>query len=167
MISTKACRRQAVSDWYSMSENKNKQNLMVPQKGPEDRTGIVRKSMDLLGNAVTSLKGQDLNELVDRYTSEVTLVLEGMSGDLTVLQQMADDISARLTTLEENEKGNQKEWNSALDSLRKQVEVLSKKAATEQKRKGTLLAALKQGTWIAAILASAWVITALLKFFGG
>lgn len=150
-----------------MSEDNNEQRLSVPSLGPAARTGIVRKSIDLLGNAVSSLKGQDLSELVDRYTSEVTLVLEGMSEDLGGLQRAADDLSARLTILEENMKINEQEAESALAGLRKQVDALSKKAFTEQKRKGTLTAVLRQATWIAAILAGAWVITALLKFFGG
>lgn len=135
---------------------------------PEDhkKSGLVERSKELIDSAVSSLKGKDMNALVEEYTQEVTLVLEGISSDLTELSEKEKLNAANQTILEENVRSNARETADKLNALQKRVEALEKK--TENKRqKGTVTGALKQATWIAAILASAWVITALLRTFGG
>lgn len=135
---------------------------------PEDhkKSGLVERSKELIDSAVSSLKGKDMNALVEEYTQEVTLVLEGISSDLTELSEKEKLNAANQTILEENVRSNARETADKLNALQKRVEALEKKTETKR-QKGTVTGALKQVTWIAAILASAWVITALLRTFGG
>lgn len=135
---------------------------------PEDhkKSGLVERSKELIDSAVSSLKGKDMNALVEEYTQEVTLVLEGISSDLTELSEKGKLNAANQTILEENVRSNARETADKLNALQKRVEALEKKTETKR-QKGTVTGALKQATWIAAILASAWVITALLRTFGG
>lgn len=136
------------------------------QSEDHKKSGLVERSKELIDSAVSSLKGKDMNALVEEYTQEVTLVLEGISSDLTELSEKEKLNAANQTILEENVRSNARETADKLNALQKRVEALEKK--TENKRqKGTVTGALKQATWIAAILASAWVITALLRTFGG
>ena len=135
---------------------------------PEDhkKSGLVERSKELIDSAVSSLKGKDMNALVEEYTQEVTLVLEGISSDLTELSEKEKLNAANQTILEESVRTNARETADKLNALQKRVEALEKKTETKR-QKGTVTGALKQATWIAAILASAWVITALLRTFGG
>lgn len=141
-------------------------NNLPAQQEPTKKGGIVQKSMDFLDNAVSSLKGQDLNTLVEQYTAEVTLVLEGMHEDVSSQQQLLQELSARLTILEEGRREQEKETQQTLKDIKKQLEALQKKAENS-KKKGTVTSVLMQLTWIAAILAGAWVVTTALKLFGG
>ena len=103
---------------------------------------------------------------MEQYTQEVTVVLEGMSEDLNTLQQQGQELSARLTILEENSRGKEKQTDQAIKDLKKQVETLAKKNE-DSKKKGTVTSVLTQVTWITGILAGAWVLTTMLKLWGG
>ena len=142
------------------------QNNLPMEQDSQKKAGLVQKSKDFLDSAVSSLKGQDLNALVEQYTQEVTVVLEGMSEDLNTLQQQGQELSARLTILEENSRGKENQTDQAIKDLKKQVETLAKKNE-DSKKKGTVTSVLTQVTWITGILAGAWVLTTLLKLWGG
>lgn len=130
---------------------------------PEKKAGLIQRSKDLLDTAVGGLKGKDMNLLVDEFTSEMTLVAEGLSEDLIRTQQQVEQLSAS-QTLEEAERLLLAE---RLEELQRRVQTLEKGQEKALARKGTLTGVLRQITVIAAILAAAWVITALLKTFGG
>jgi Flp pilus assembly protein TadB len=130
---------------------------------PEKKAGLIQRSKDLLDTAVGGLKGKDMNLLVDEFTSEMTLVAEGLSEDLIRTQQQVEQLSAS-QTLEEAERLVLAE---RLEELQRRVQTLEKGQEKALARKGTLTGVLRQITVIAAILAAAWVITALLKTFGG
>lgn len=136
------------------------------QQDNNKKIGLVQRSKELIDSAVSSLKGQDVNALVEEYTQEVTLVLEGMSSDLNALSQKNDQLAANQTILDENARAKAKETADALNTLQKRVEALEKKLA-DKRPKGTVTSVLKQVTWIAVILAAAWVITSVLRTFGG
>ncbi len=132
------------------------------QQENNKKIGLVQRSKELIDSAVSSLKGQDVNALVEEYTQEVTLVLEGMSSDLNALSEKNEQLAALQTISEEKAR----ETAEALNALQKRIDALEKKSADKRQR-GTVTGVLKQVTWIAAILAAAWVITAVLRTFGG
>ncbi len=134
---------------------------------PQRKPGLVRKSVDALNEAVNSLKKQDMTELVETFTAEMTLVAEGLSDDQTQLAQQTAQLSAQQTLYEEALRSHTEITAKALQDLRKRVEALEKKSEKTARQRGTITQALRQATWIAAILGAAWVITALLKTFGG
>lgn len=157
----------------------NDDNGLPAVQREEKKPGLVQKSKELLDSAVSSLKGQDLNRLVDTYTSEVTVVLEGMGEDLARLNRQTEDASARLTLLEEESRRREEETKKreneykrreedlqkALADTRRALEKQTEKNEKAKQKKGTVTGALRQLTWIAAILGGAWVVTTLIHAF--
>ena len=122
------------------------------------------KPKNIIESAISGLKGRDIYKQVDRYTVEVTTVLEGMSADLNSLYDKQEYNSAEITVITER----LQEQNKRLNSIEQDIKRLQDGITTEQKRKkGVLQSSLKQVTWIALIVSGAWVITTLLRTFGG
>lgn len=143
----------------------NGEHLPSEQDGSK-KIGLVQRSKELLDSAVSTLKGQDMNALVEEYTQEVTLVLEGLSSDLNALTEKEEQLAANQTLMEESARTKARETAETLQTLQKRVEALEKKIVAKRE-KASVSSVLKQVTWIAVILASAWVITAVLRTFGG
>lgn len=143
----------------------NGEHLPSEQDGSK-KIGLVQRSKELLDSAVSTLKGQDMNALVEEYTQEVTLVLEGLSSDLNALTEKEEQLAANQTLMEESARTKARETAETLQTLQKRVEALEKKIVAKRE-KASVSSVLKQVTWIAVILASAWVITAVLRIFGG
>lgn len=147
--------------------------IAIPQQTPpaappeEKKAGLVQKSMDFLGNAVNSLKGRDLHQLIEEFTAEMTLVAEGLSDDQTRMKEETAQLSARQTILEENGRALQGDVENTLRDMNKRLQEIERKVNNPKAPRATLSTILKQATWIAAILSAAWVITALLRTFGG
>ncbi|MGI6689934.1 MAG: hypothetical protein ACOX63_03640 [Christensenellales bacterium] len=139
--------------------------LSTPQE--QKKPGLVKKSLDMLEGAVSSLKGKDINHLIEVFTSEMTLVAEGLSEDQVRTSHEVADLSARQTILEEEANAFQADNARQLQTILKRLDALEKQQVSRKTKKSTLLLALRQATWLAAILAAAWIITAAMKFFGG
>lgn len=146
-----------------MSLDEQDRESLMPDPRPEKRQGIMQRSKDMLDSAVSGLKGRDMLALVDEFTSEMTLVAEGLSEDLQRVQQQGAQIGADQTIASEGSRRLEEE----IRQLQKRVEALEKKQDKQTAKRGTLTGVLKQVTVIAAIIAVAWVITALLGVFGG
>ncbi|MGI6739389.1 MAG: hypothetical protein ACOX54_08500 [Christensenellales bacterium] len=122
------------------------------------------KPKNIIESAISGIKGRDIYKQVDRYTEEVTTVLEGMNADLHSLYDKQEYNSAEITIITER----LQEYGKRLNSIEQDIKRLQDSIAKEQKRKkGVLQGSLKQITWIALIISGAWVITALLRTFGG
>jgi len=147
------------------------------------KTGIVRGAVGFLENTFNSLKGKDINKAVEEFTSEMTIVCEGLSEDQEMLRKEVENASAQLTILEENARSNRANAENGISELRKTVEKIQKKLnviddlqlkiaelektfKTQQKeKKQGLTAILRQATWLVGIAAGAWIITTILKMF--
>ncbi|MHC1785939.1 MAG: hypothetical protein AB9880_02580 [Christensenellales bacterium] len=136
--------------------------LIKPQ-GSDKRPGLIRRSREMLDTAVSGLRGHDMSTVVDEFTSEMTLVAEGLHQDLVRSQQELAQLSADQTIL--NEQALERE--ERILQLQRRLEALEKKQERQTAKRGTLTTILRQVTLIAAIIAAAWVITSLLKTFGG
>lgn len=146
-----------------MSLDEQDRESLMSDPRPEKRQGIMQRSKDMLDSAVSGLKGRDMLTLVDEFTSEMTLVAEGLSEDLQRVEQQVAQLGADQTIASE---GSQR-LEMEIRQLQKRVEALEKKQDKQTAKRGTLTGVLKQVTVIAAIIAVAWVITALLGVFGG
>ena len=134
--------------------------MTEPQQ--EKKQNLIQRSKGVIDQAVSGLKGRDMNTLVDEFTSEMTLVAEGLSEELVLAQQELSQLSASQTLMEDGKR----KLEQRIDGLQKRLDALEKQHGKQQQRKG-IHAILKQVTIIAAIVCAAWVITALLKTFGG
>ena len=146
-----------------MIPDEQHQEGMIPDPRPEKRQGIMQRSRDMLDTAVSGLKGRDMLSLVDSFTSEMTLVAEGLSEDLQRVQQQLAQLGADQTIASEENLRLQVE----IRQLQRRIEALEKKQDKQTQKRGILTGVLRQVTLIAAIIAAAWVITTLLRTFGG
>lgn len=174
--------------WYEkMTENENDlivQNEQLPAADEHTgkKLGLVRGARDFIGNTFATLKGKDMNQAVEEFTSEMTLVAEGLSEDQAVLRQDVDKLSAQQTLLEEkmqrsgkDAKAETAELREALKQNKKQAENLEKrldalekamKDAEKKPQKMGLGQTLRQATWMVGIVCVAWVVVTVLKLIG-
>ena len=62
---------------------------------------IVQQAKNFMNGVLSPLKGKDVGQLVEDFTSEMTLVLEGLSEDQARLTQDTQKLSAQQTELEQ------------------------------------------------------------------
>ena len=146
-----------------MSQDELRREDLKADLQPEKRQGIIQRSRDMLDTAVSGLKGKDMYTLVDSFTSEMTLVAEGLSEDLRHTQEQLALLGADQTITSEEIPRLEGE----IRQLQKRIEALEKRQDKQTAKRGTLTGVLRQVTIIAAIIAAAWVVTALLKVIGG
>lgn len=160
-----------------MEEQKNlsaieTENMLAAPEETAKKPGLMRGARDFIENTFNSLKGKDLSQAVEEFTGDMTLVIEGMSEDLSALRRDVDKNSAQLTILENEMDGADEAQREEIAALRKEIEGLNKRIKTLEKpdkkaEKPTLNTILKQVTWIVGIFSSAWVLVTLLKLIGG
>ena len=148
------------------------ENTLAALEEPAKKPGLVRGARDFIENTFNSLKGKDLNQAIEEFTGDMTLVIEGMSEDMNALRCETENLAAQLTMLEEDlsmDKGARAEVIIALkkdmDALEKRIKALEKPGKKELKPGLTTL--LRQVTWIVGIFCASWVTVTILKLIGG
>lgn len=140
------------------------------------KKGLVRGARDFIENTFQSLKGRDLNQAIEEFTGDMTLVIEGMSEDLNVLRTDVDKTAAQLTILDHDLDAQADRQAQDAAALRRDMEGLIKrmnalekaqKDKRQAKGKAGMAGVLRQATWIAAIVCGAWVIVTILELIGG
>lgn len=148
------------------------ENTLAASEDSAKKPGLMRGARDFIENTFNSLKGKDLTQAVDEFTSEMTLVIEGMSEDQVKLRCDADEALAKITILE-NELGEQNDaCRDEIKQLRKSLETIEKRLTALEKpdkkrNKPNLSMLIKQVTWLAAIVCGSWIIVTVLKIIGG
>jgi len=167
--------------------------LPATDEAPGKKPGLVRGARDFIENTFASLKGKDMNQAVEEFTSEMTLVAEGLSEDQAALRREVEKGAAQLTLIEEKllsrDKQRREEIAAAREELkqaRKQseqrAEAVEKRCAELEKRLDSLEKALKevekkpkkmglgqilrQATWMVGIICAAWIIVTVLHMVG-
>ncbi len=160
-----------------MEEQKNltaieaESTLAAPEEHAK-KPGLMRGARDFIENTFNSLKGKDLNQAVEEFTGDMTLVIEGMSEDMNALRGDADKLSAQLTILEEELSETKKAHKADISALKKDLDALNKRLQALEKPgkkeiKPGLTMLLKQVTWIVGIFCGSWVLVTILKLIGG
>ena len=170
-----------------MTEEKNitlqtQENTLAANEEPVKKPGLMRGARDFIENTLGTLKGKDLSTAVEEFTSEMTLVAEGLSEDANVLRQNVDKLSADLTLLDERTHRQTKareadekvlseeigDLDKRLGGVEKRLEALEKMLKEEKKpQKLGVTAMLRQATWMVGIFSGAWVVVTILKLIGG
>ena len=120
-------------------------------------TAAAEKPKKLWDGALKMVRGDNTNQLIERFTAEMTLVAEGLCEDQNTLHR---EVDAAETSLEEE----RKEHDRDLTELRNRLASLEKKAAVKPaKEKKNIIRDL---TILVAIAAGAWVLVTIInKFF--
>lgn len=158
-----------------MTENHSPQpdaDLALTPAEPEKKPGLIRGAKELLETTWGSLKGRDINQAVEEFTGEMTLVAEGLSEDQAALRRDVELAAAQLTLLEEDVRGAARHEDVAelaqkLTALQKRLEALEKPAKAGKKERAGLMGVLRQATWMVGFVCIAWVAVTLLRMIGG
>lgn len=138
----------------------------------------VSKPRQLWNSAVKAVKVGSSEQLIETFTSEMTLVAEGLCEDqqalrkeLAQVRETAEKLDQRMeneqevldTTLREN----QKELDRRLDELTHRIAALEMKASRQEKAPAKTKEKnwLSQATLLASIIAGAWIIVTVLNLF--
>ncbi|MBR1607000.1 MAG: hypothetical protein IJ664_04760 [Clostridia bacterium] len=163
-----------------MSEKENEliprgQNLPAAEEATGKKPGLVRGARDFIENTFQSLKGKDMNQAVEEFTSEMTLVVEGLSEDQNGLRRDVDSASAQLTLLEEkvlrqdkDRRADMSDLQEELKQAKKRLDSLEKslREAEKKPQKMGLGQILRQATWMVGILCVSWIVVTVLKLIG-
>ena len=163
-----------------MTEKENEliprdQHLPAAEEASGKKPGLVRGARDFIENTFASLKGKDMNQAVEEFTSEMTLVVEGLSEDQNTLRRDVDSSSAQLTMLEEkvlrqekDRKADVSDLQEELKQAKKRLDSLEKtlKEAEKKPQKMGLGQILRQATWMVGILCVSWIVVTVLKLIG-
>ena len=153
--------------------NKEEENAVLVSEAEEPKKNMVQSAKEFMTGVFNPLKGKDLNQLVEDFTSEMTLVAEGLSEDQQKLFRETDKLSAQQTELEQRLLDGLHDADVKNKELRKEVRDLTarldkaEKALSEKKSKKAdgLVSIIRQATWLVAIFSAAWVIVTIIKAF--
>lgn len=148
------------------------ENMLAASEDAAKKPGLMRGARDFIENTFNSLKGKDLTQAVDEFTSEMTLVIEGMSEDQVKLRCDADEALAKITILENDLDAQNDAHREEIKQLRKSLEAIEKRLNALEKpdkkgKKPNLSMLIKQVTWLAAIVCGSWIVVTVLKIIGG
>ena len=152
--------------------NKEEENVLVPET-EEQKKNVMQTAKDFMTGVLHPLKGKDLGQLVEDFTSEMTLVAEGLSEDQQKLFRETDKLSAQQTELEQQLFDGLHDADVENKELRKQVQALTTRlekaekliADKKLKKSDGLVSIIRQATWLVAIFSAAWVIVTIIKAF--
>ena len=151
----------------------NEEENTVISEAEEPKKTVVQSAKQFMSGVFNPLKGKDLGQLVEDFTSEMTLFAEGLSEDQQKLFRETDKLSAQQTELEQRLLDGLHDADVENTELRKQVQSLTarldktEKLISEKKLKKSdgLLSIIRQATWMVAIFSAAWVIVTIIRAF--
>ena len=152
--------------------NKQDETDLIPE--PTGSKNIMQSAKDFMNGVLSPLKRKDMGQMVEEFTSEMTLVAEGLSEDQQRLAQDNERLSAQQTELEQRMLDGFHDADVTADEMRKEIASLRSRLEKaekllqdkkEQKPKKTegLTAVLRQATWLVAIGAGAWIIVTIIN----
>ena len=144
----------------------------------EEEKTITEKPKKLWDGALKMVKGENTTQLIEQFTSEMTLVAEGLCEDQSKLRKEVDGmiteedkqiqkLQTKIDQMETSLDEERKEHDRDVTELRTRLAALEKKipkeTPKEKKKPGSII---RDATWLVAIAAGAWVIVTIInKFF--
>ena len=133
----------------------------------------------LWNSAVKAVKGENTNALIEQFTSEMTLVAEGLCEDQARLRQAVDDVrreqDAAAQSLRSEQAAmdaamqeNQRDIDRKLEDISRRLSALekSKAAVPARQEKKRSMNVIGQVTVLAAIVCGTWLLVTVLNLIG-
>jgi phosphoglycolate phosphatase-like HAD superfamily hydrolase len=126
----------------------------------EKLLNIMKKPMELFGGAFQAIKGPDVQNLMESFTREMTVVTEGLYDDQMRLRKEVEELSAQQTIIAQQVLDgredlqlklgqSEKDLSARLNDMQKRLQALEANRSKQGKRNGVLF----QVTILAAIVA--------------
>ena len=143
----------------------------------EEKTLTTEKPKKLWDGALKLVKGENTTQLIEQFTSEMTLVAEGLCEDQSKLRKEVDSmiteedqqiqkLQTKIDQLETSLDEERSAHDRDLTELRNRLAALEKKqpkeGTKEKKKNGTLIRDL---TVLVGIAAAAWVVVTIINVF--
>ena len=150
--------------------NKQDPELLTEDTAPKN---LVQQAKQFMNGVLSPLKGKDVGQLVEDFTAEMTLVVEGLSEDQTKLAQDTQQLSAQQTELEQrlldgfhDADVSAGEMRKEIASLKNRLDKAEKQLQEKKSKKGDgVTGILRQATWLAGIVCGAWIIVTIINLF--
>ena len=151
--------------------SKQEETDLIPEQNPPKN--MIQSAKDFMSGVLSPLKGKDMGQLVEDFTSEMTLVVEGLSEDQTKLAQETQQLSAQQTELEQrlldglhDADVSAGEMKKEIASLRARLDKAEKQLQEKKTKKADGIAGiLRQATWLVGIACAAWIIVTIINLF--
>ena len=109
-------------------------------------------------------KNKKMESLVEEFTSEVTLVTEGLWNDQKKLRDQINDMSMEQTLWEKKEEDARISLLEEMSSLKRQVDILSEKMVQiENKKVKREKNVLKQISVLVFVITGSWVLVTIIN----
>ncbi len=149
--------------------NKQEETSIISE--PTQQKNVIQTAKDFVSGVLSPLKGKDMGQMVEEFTSEMTLVAEGLSEDQEKLARDTERLSAQQTELEQRMLDGFHDQDVAAEEMQKEIISLKNRLDKaekllqdkKQKKPDGLYAVLRQATWLIAIGAGAWIIVTIIK----
>ena len=146
---------------------------LIPEEEAGQNKGLMQSAKSFMNGVLAPLKGRDMGQMVEEYTSQMTLVAEGLSEDQEKLARENEKLSAQQTLLEQQVADGLHDAGVTADELRRQISDLGKrldkaeKLIQEKKVKKVegFTGLLRQATWLAGIVVGGWIVVTLINLF--
>lgn len=144
---------------------------LIPEEAPVQGKGLMQSAKNFMNGVLSPLKGRDMNQMVEEYTSQMTLVAEGLSEDQEKLARENEKLAVQQTMLEQRVEDGFHDADVTADELRRQVEELTKRLDKAErliqdkkvKKVEGFTSLLRQATWLAGILVGGWLAFTLIN----
>lgn len=135
----------------------------------EEKT--VSRPMQLWNSALKAVKGDSTAQLVEQFTSEMTLVAEGLCEDQARLRQQVESIrreddrhvqrlTSEIEALETTIRENQRETDRRLEDLSRRLSQIEEGRRSKKSRDVGLV---QQLTVLACIVCGSWILVTVLN----
>ncbi len=135
---------------------------------------IMKSAKEFMNGVLSPLKGKDIGQLVEDFTSEMTLVAEGLSEDQQKLTQETDRLSAAQTEMEQRMLDGFHDAGVSADEMRAEIKdlrarldkaekLLQDKKDQKVKKTDGIAGILRQATWLVAIASGAWIAVTVIN----
>lgn len=133
---------------------------------------------NFLTKTLHAVRGDSTQQLVEAFTSEMTLVAEGLCDDQLKLRDEVKDIrceqehlsqliDSQMSAQDAGLRETQQALDKRLDELGKRVKALETQQEKQlsKKPKGSKESIIRQVTYLAAVIGGSWIIVTVLNLF--
>lgn len=133
----------------------------------------VSKPLQLWNSALKAVKGETTGQLVEQFTSEMTLVAEGLCEDQARLRQSVEELRreedrsaqrlmSEIQALETAIRENQRDTDRRLDDMHRRLEAIESRQNSRSRKN---MGMIQQLTVLAIIVCGSWIVVTVLNLF--
>lgn len=131
---------------------------------------LLKKPKELINQAVSAIKGPDVETLVEEFTSEMTLVAEGLCEDQQRLRRELDSLKTDRETdrssaqaREEQLLNRLSQWERETDDRLKDLSARLDQLEKKPPKARGAAPVIRQATILVSIVCGSWVVVTLLN----